>query len=219
MVLVNREVFSTIDLDSGSLSVLTSVVHRLRRAGIYEVAVLRGDRGIRTVRLEVDEQAGEEAITLDLAAPEPGALAVRTGGHIQMAGSRGAGYAVVITALQERGRELEFDSRRLDNGDFFAAAILRPGVYSLRNSESGGEARVTVAYPEAGRQPYQPPEPLRVTVARGTFNDTTIDLRPAQGLVCICNDPSRLVLNLVQPYDRDGEPKRPRATWRRPRTA
>ena len=51
--------------------------------------------------------------------------------------------------------------------DLFAATVLRPGRYRVANTVTGAEAKLDVAYPELGRRPMLPGEPVRVTVGDG----------------------------------------------------
>jgi hypothetical protein len=157
-------VFTQTSFDSGALSGLGAVVHRLTQSGEHRVTVLQGEKAIQTFPLRVLAMpaqppagplsapaprpfpaAGPVEVHVDLgralAAPGqvtpllPGDLAVVEQGYAVFHAPPGSsGLAVQLNAPQAETGAPIFDSRKLQNGDIFAVTLLRPGRYSLTNT-------------------------------------------------------------------------------------
>jgi hypothetical protein len=154
-------VFTQTSFDSGALSGLGAVVHRLTQSGEHRVTVLQGEKAIQTFPLRVMAMpaqppagphplptAGPVEVHVDLgralAAPGqvapllPGDLAVIEQGYAVFHAPPGSGgLAVQLNAPQAETGAPIFDSRKLQNGDIFAVTLLRPGRYSLTNTLRG----------------------------------------------------------------------------------
>jgi hypothetical protein len=202
--LLRKELFTQVTFDSGALSPLTQVVHQLKDPGQYRGTVLLKEQEIGQFAISVGRDVAAGQVGLDLSAfAAPGKLrfteyALREGGYVLLHVSRGSGYAAMLAAMDE---EVGFDSRRLDEGDVFAATILRPGAYSLTNEHAKARGRLRVAYPEVQKERYVPPPPLRIACLQGQFDPQEVELAPAQGAVFECRTPSRLVIELQEPDD------------------
>jgi hypothetical protein len=157
-------VFTQTSFDSGALSGLGAVVHRLTQAGEHRVTVLQGEKPIQTFPLRVLATpaqppalaphalpaAGPVEVHVDLgrALAAPGRVAallpedlavVEQGYAVFHAPPGSSGLAVQLNAPQAGAGAPSFDSRKLQNGDIFAVTLLRPGRYSLTNAlHSGG---------------------------------------------------------------------------------
>jgi hypothetical protein len=154
-------VFTQTSFDSGALSGLGAVVHRLAQAGEHRVTVLQGEKPIQTFPLRVLARpaqpptlaphalpaAGPVEVHVDLgrALAAPGRVAallpedlavVEQGYAVFHAPPGSSGLAVQLNAPQAGAGAPSFDSRKLQNGDIFAVTLLRPGRYSLTNSLS-----------------------------------------------------------------------------------
>jgi hypothetical protein len=222
----SSELFTQVDLDSGALTLLGSIIHRLTEPGRYRGTVLQGDDDVADFRVDVTDDAPDEQIGIDLAelaspfGGEPctcdedvSAFRLRPGGYALFSVSRGrGGYAVLVGAeRQERGAEL--DSRRLRPGDLFTATMLRPGDYALANTEKGADGSIQVSYPELGEAPYRPSAPLSIACTERGFEPDHIRVGPAQGQIYECQVTARIRITLRDPDDR---PRRPRRVVRGP---
>ena len=153
-------VFTQTSFDSGALSGLGAVVHRLTQAGEHRVTVLQGEKPIQTFPMRVTAKpaqppalgphplpaaAGPVELHVDLgrALAAPGQVAalrpedmavVEQGYAVFHAPPGSSGLAVQLNAPQAETGAPSFDSRKLQNGDIFAVTLLRPGRYSLTNS-------------------------------------------------------------------------------------
>jgi len=118
------------------------------------------------------------------------------------------------------GREERvFNSQQLGEGDVFAASIIRPGAYKVANSGGRGQGVVVVSYPQVGKEPYRPPEAVRVQVTREGMVPQRVELKPGQGLIFdIVQGPARIVVALTKPDDGPGERRkaRPRGWTKQP---
>ena len=227
--MISTSLFTQIGLDSGALTQLGSVVHPVPEPGEYRGVVLVDEQQVADFAFVVAKQ-GRPQLDVDVAAlvgpadddcgcgprADDGPLAA--GGHLLLhVGSGRAAYAVVVSAVTANGRsQVVLDTRELAKGDLFAATVLRPGRYRVANTVTGAEAKLDVAYPELGRRPMLPGEPVRVTVGE-RFEPDDISVRASQGQVYAVESGARIVIELVEPYDRKPRGDGPRHRWlRRP---
>ena len=152
---VQPYIFSQIGLDSGALTLLGAVVHRFADAGEYR-GVATDQGGGRSVFLNtVDEKRPAVQVDVDLATltARPATLCPCGGNHgaephlfastkahvvFHVSGGPG-GYSVHLTRAEKGPQPKAFDTTRLDDGDIFAATILRPGLYSLTLPRAKGQ--------------------------------------------------------------------------------
>ena len=174
--IINPFVFSQVNLDSASLTMLTSVVHKTSESGIYDGTIQRGSDTVGRFRVAVSDSPPEKCAvesknqvnidlkSLDLPVADhiesqsKNCFQVRTGGYIVFHLSNGAGgYSVELrkTGTESKGKII-FDSKKLNDNDHFVATPLRPGTYKVINVETKTKAELIVAYPEVGKIPKQP---------------------------------------------------------------
>jgi hypothetical protein len=227
----DRNLFSQIGLDSGSLTMLGAVTHSFREPGEYRGTVDTEEGGRAVFYISVDKDSPAAQVNIDLAAlaqpSETGKpcgcegsqnrFSVNPKGYAVFHVSRGTGgYHVHVRRARENAEERVFDSRQLDDGDIFSAVILRPGTYSVVNAHTEARAEIVVPYPQVGETPYRPPAPVRVQATRGHFEPRRIELQPGQGLLFECKTPSRIRIELEKPDDGPGSPQEPATRgWRK----
>ncbi len=225
--------------DSGALSGLGAVVHRVTQPGDHQMTVLQADKPIQTMPIRVmaspaQPQPGPAELHVDLGhvvgaagpvAPQPLPPILEIGAQGYMVFHAPPGADGLAVQLRPPGAPPDqppvFDSRQLQNGDVYAATVLRPGRYSLTNAASGAKGEIRVAYPVVGDAPYVPPAPFEVQIADGGFQPASIQLKPAQGLIFhIGNTKARIQIDLVEPDDgphREQPPgPRPGFRWEMP---
>jgi hypothetical protein len=233
--MINRNILKQTVFDSGALPTLCSVIHTLSAAGEYFGTLILNEQPAGNFTIVVEDKAPNNQATIDLAALQPGLprhfsraagdrFRLRTNGNVVFYVSEGGGgYAVTLSRAGAERREAIFDSRALRDGDIFLVTLLRPGAYRLANTLANQEAKISVGYPEAGktRLTHLVVEPVEVT-ERG-FSRQQVEMRSAQGLALQCNAPSRLRLELVEPYERArttevkaGAARPNKVTWRKP---
>lgn len=240
--IIDLQILTQVHFDSGSLSGLGSVVHRLDQVGEHQLTVLQGEKAIQTMPIRVRQlaagvEAGAEAarrtelhVNLgDIVGPV-GRLAPRPPEQPLEVGAKGyalfhappnsAGFAVQLRAPGAEDKPATFDSRRLGSADAYATVLLRPGRYSITNSATGAKGEVKVSYPVIGEEPYRPPDPFEVQVTGRGFQPASIQLKPAQGLIFRIGDTqARIVIDLVEPDDGPGGARpagAPLHRWERP---
>ena len=221
----DRNLFTQIGLDSGSLTMLGSVVHSFGEPGEYRGS-LHGAGKQAVFYVTVDRESPIGQVNIDLAAlanPAPLAqeccdepekrnrFSVNPKGYAVFQVSQGSGgFYVHIRRAMENPKERVYDSRRLGEGDIFTAVLLRPGTYSVANTLGNAKGEIVVSYPEAGKRGYRPPAPVRVQVTKESFDPRSIRLGPAQGLLFDCRAEARILIELRKPDDGPGEPRSPR---------
>ena len=213
--MINTTLFTQIGLDSGALTRLGAVIHPVSEPGSYRGVVLVGDEQVADFAFVV-AQGGRTQLDVDVAAlteerddncgcgPKSDRMApLAPGGHLVVhVGSGRSAYWVLLSAEDSGQSRVELDTRELRSGDLFAATVLRPGRYAVTNTVSGASATLEVPYPESGRQPMQFGDPVRVRVSGG-FEPAELTARPGQGQLYAVEEAARIVLELVEPYDRE----------------
>ena len=186
--IIDVQILTQTHFDSGALSGLGAVVHRVLQPGDHRLTVLRADNPIQAMSLRVLPPA---AAAQPSATPQPSELHVNLG---QVLGPLGrlaprppaanlempaqgyalfhappdeAGFAVQLHAPGTENQPPSFDSRQLDNTDVYATPLLRPGRYSVTNVATGAKGEIRVSYPVIGDKPYRPPDPFEVQVTDG----------------------------------------------------
>lgn len=201
-----------VDLDSAALTQLSAVAHEFREVGLYSGSTMVDGGRAAQFELAVEEEGPAEAI-VDLAAVQglsgegacwdpPRRCHVRAGGLVLFhVGSGRARHAVVVTRPTRMDDDVVFDSRRLMPGDFFTAVLLRPGRYSLENTEgTGGRGEIDVAFPTHRRDEW-PLDPVRLESAEGGFGPQLVRVESGQGHVYHCRMPTRIRIILVNAHD------------------
>jgi hypothetical protein len=238
----DQNLFTQVGLDSGSLTMLGSVVHSFQEPGEYRGSVHKADGGQAVFYITVDKNSPAAHVNIDLASlkefsdtaeeeccddEKANHFTVNPKGYAVFHVSAGTGgFSVHVRRTEEDPKEKVFNSQQLGEGDIFSAAILRPGTYSVSNrlandTEKGKEkekekerARVVVSYPEMGKTAYRPPEPVRVQVGPRGLEPASINLKPAQGLVFDIKTSARIVIELVKADDGPGDDRpSPRRGW------
>lgn len=211
---MRTEVFQQIGVDSGALGLLSASVHRFDRPGTYAGTAYVDDTARGEYDVVVDE-SGPPAVQVDLSSVGPRSRRqgdpccddgparptyhVGVGGHVSFCVTSGTErWATVVGDPREKSAE--FDSRRLDEGDMFAASVLRPGRYSVRNTYGEGRTELVVPAARPGKEPYRPADPVRTRMAE-TAGRKSLRLGQAQGLVFTAAAPTRIVIELDEPFD------------------
>jgi hypothetical protein len=215
---LDPHVYTQIGLDSGALTMLGAVVHSFGEAGEYRGTARRGDLPEATFQVSVDPGCAIAQVDIDLAAlvdeddcceDDARRFTVHPKGFAVFRVSKGSGgYSVNVRRADEDRSVKAYDSRRLEQGDIFAAVLLRPGRYSIQNELSKARGEVTAAYPTVGKTAYRPPAALNVECG-DTIKPSAIRLKPAQGLNIHATGPARIKIALVEPDDGPESRRRP----------
>jgi hypothetical protein len=213
---IRHDLFTQSNLDSGSLTMLGSVVHNFSEPGNYQGRVVRGTETTASFRLTVSDECPAVQVNIDLATlaspaqshvvdesvfPEQRRhFAVNPKGYAVFYVSQGRGGYATLVGKPEEGYEARlFDSRELREGDMFAATIIRPGIYSVVNVVTGAQGEISVAYPRIGTAPYRPPPPVFIECTENALTPDRIEIEPAQGQVYRCRVSSRIAIQLARP--------------------
>jgi len=221
--------FNQLGLDSGSLTMLGTIVHQMSEPGEYRGVSLRNDQREAVFYVTVEKGSAINQVNIDLATlAEPSGQASTCGCASSQAGTRHftlaakgyalyhvsggpGGFALHVGPSAETPQPREFDSVELKGGDLFVATLLRPGIYSVRNLALKGPAKavgeIDVAYPARGKTAYQPPQAIRVESTADGFRPGKIKLHALQGCIFVCQTPSRIKIELTRPHDPPSESK------------
>ncbi len=130
------------------------------------------------------------------------------GGQMRLRAADHFGFAVQLRSVGADAPE--WDSRRLQKGDYFACLPLRPGRYRLANLLNQADAEVVIHYPDPRtRDPARRMEPVQVRIGE-QFSSARVELFPGQPLIVAVDAPAHLTLMLETPDD--GPPDL--AAWR-----
>jgi hypothetical protein len=211
--LINRFIFSQVNLDSGSLTVLASVVHRFSEKGLYFCKIKRGEKEVGSFKILVEEKPTcQTSLKIDLKAmaievPVPPnevackCLSLVVGGYAVFYVSSGVGgYSLEMTMTgAESGRKV-FDSQKLTADDMFVATLLRPGTYRIINAFNETKAELRVIYPEVGKT-QQNSQPIKLECNEKEISPAKVCVNPGQGTVFSLKGPSRIKIEIVSPTD------------------
>lgn len=226
--------FTHIGLDSGSLTMLGTIVHSFSDPGEYRAVVHEGEIVRAVFNISSDKASPNAQATIDLAAlvspvgqPHPSGcpcckdrpsaasgshrFVVNPRGYVLFHVSRGSpGYYVHVRRTDADQNDKGYDSRVLAKGDIFTATILRPGAYSITNKLARAHGEIVVSYPQKGEKRYRPPNPLRVVAGPQALEPGRLQTQPGQGIIFEVQGPWRIEIKLEKPDDgpNPGEPRR-----------
>lgn len=223
-VTFDRHLFTQIGLDSGSLTMLGTLVHGFTESGEYRCALHAGPDVKAVFIVHADPESSNASATVNLAAlaggpaapaggdcscagtPEDGAaiprFVVNPRGHVVFRVGAGAGQFYVharrpAALAEDKG----YDSRAMVEGDTFAAVLLRPGSYAVTNALSKAKGEIVVDYPPLKERTYRPAGPVRITCDARGFNPSTVRVGPGQGVIFESRVASRIVITLTKADD------------------
>jgi hypothetical protein len=205
---LNRAMFARRAWDSAELTVLATVVHVFEEPGEYELFVRRGGQLVQRAAVLVGAAGAPRQVDVDLAALPAGhdsgcgceardRYELAEHGAIVLYVRRGAAaFAVALTRGSERGKESVLDTTEaIAGGDVFALALVREGVYDVRDDVSGARARIVVALPR--RERYRLDEPAVIEVADG-FRPDAFETLAGRTVAFHCRGPARIRVQLTE---------------------
>lgn len=234
---INRNLFSQINSDSGSLSILSNIVHKFVKKGDYEVIVMKGSVISRKFTISVVEsdhpvkdQHERMTTSFSISPPKQDTVIVKqinidlkdtiseqffleVGGYVLFYVSSGSGGYDIEIYGYEKGTQMKvFDSKELKDDDLFSLTVIRPGTYSITNLINNAKAELVVNYPELGKM-QKNPLPVRIECnTQNQISPNKIQIDPGQGLVFTFKTPSRIKIELTKPEDRPSRIRRSRIT-------
>ena len=222
--LVNRALFEQVGADSGALTALAAVAHRLGEPGEYRGVAERGEETL-TFHLRADPSSPKMQLNVDLvglgpaprrpytgcdcapeAADEDPDFVVNPSGFVLFHVSHGQGGYRVRVGRDQGGDRAVFDSARLQGDDLFMLTLVRPGVYVMRNTLTKARGQIVVPYPKVGKKPLRPGGPVNVKCTEKAVRPARVKAQPGQGIVWHVGGPARVKVSLTKP---DDGPKRP----------
>lgn len=211
--MIDRFIFSQANVDSGSLTMLASVVHRFSEPGAYFGKIRRGENEVGQFKILVEHSPTmQSSVKIDLKALDapPSGQSKNTecscfnlvlGGYALFFVSTGAGgYNIEITKPENEGKKT-FDNSELTSQDMFVATLLRPGTYRIINTLTKAEAELRIVYPQIGKTPRQS-QAVQVECTEKAINPSKITVNPGQAVVFSFKVPSRIKIELVTPEDK-----------------
>jgi len=252
---MNYQILNQVNFDSGSISVLSSVIHKFSEPELYIGSVHRGKDVVGRFRIEVKNtlvakskpnQSEKEASSAEkilsisksqvhidlkrLDVPIDRHLENEIHNRYELVKdsyavfyvSSGHGeYSVELCRIGKDSKPIiEFNSRILQKNDLFNAIIMRPGIYSVKNTKNNAEGELTVAYPERGKLPREQ-QPVSIECNK-QFVPGKIEINPTQGLVFNFKVPSRIKIELIkldEKFDPIHKPKNRKSSIKKPQTA
>jgi plastocyanin len=231
-VTFDPHLFTQIDLDSGALTMLGTVVHQFSEAGEYRCVVHEGTAVRATFTISSDKNSSNAQAVVDLEAlvseashtgdcecgcggsgsggAKPSTFSVNPRGYAVFRVGKGKGqYYVHARRVDAAADDKGYETRMLVEGDSFSAIVLRPGTYDLANSVTRSQGRLVVTYPRPGERRYRPDAPVRVRCGRA-FEPAEVTIGPGQGVIFEACTPSRITVTLSKPDDGPQGPERER---------
>jgi hypothetical protein len=205
---LNRVLLEQTKWDSGSLTMLSSVVHRFPDEGMYTGTVYKKKEVVGHFHIHIDTKFSEKQINIDLRklkfspskriASLPNKLFnLNPDGNAVFFVSRGTGgFSVEIRKSGPKGGSASFDSKQLQQNDLYAITLVQPGGYGCTNARDKSECSIKVVPIKRGKQQFEPPKPVRVKVTQKGFTPSDISLLSTQTLVFQVMTPSRINIEL-----------------------
>ena len=205
---INRYLFASTAFDSGSLGVLTSVIHQFSRPGLYQGAVHQNGQDAGMVSFEVSDRSTNMQLDVDLSAARTltshadckcankmgNALQVSPKGYVLFYTSKGVGgYSVTVGDAREKGAPL-FDSQNLTNGDLFALSLMEPTAYLMRNTLGSAKGEIIVTFTPKDGVRLKSLKTEMIDVAKDKFTPAQVRLTSTQGLVFRATENARVVI-------------------------
>jgi hypothetical protein len=223
-VTMDPHLFTQIGLDSGSLTMLGTIVHSFPNPGEYRGVVHEGAEVKATFSLSSDKNSAVAQVSIDLASlvsatgksysetssccketlgdKAPHRFIVNPRGYALFHVSHGAGgYSVHVRRTDADEKDKGYDSRSLVQGDLFTAIFLRPGIYSITNTLTGATGEIVVNYPRRNEKRYRPPLPVRVACNQKSFEPNKLQVDPGQGVIFENRASARVVIKLEKADD------------------
>jgi hypothetical protein len=216
-IILDRNLFEQVGLDSGALTMLGAIVHSFREPGEYRGTLIRqASEPEAAFYVSADKNSPVAQVNIDLAtlrqistepanccdAQEENRFVVNPKGYVLFhVSGGGGGYSVRVRKAEEDTNSKIFDSCELQEGDVFSAIVIRPGVYSMTNLLTQAKGEIAVLYPRVGKAAYRPPSPHVVECTAKAIRSDKVKLQPGQGLNFHIKVPSRIKIELVRPDD------------------
>jgi hypothetical protein len=217
---INRQIFTTTVFDSGSLVMLTSLVHQFSAPGIYRAEVRRAGQAVAAYAFEASEKTGVPQLDVDLASlhheaqrrsdcacsehRQAGMPVVSTAGYVVFFVSHGDGGYSVGVGGEGLPRRPVFDSERLGEGDLFALSLLEPVRYVMANRLGEARGRIDVSFSREIAKALKTLETQYVETWTDRFEPAALRVASTQGIVFRVRDAARIVV------EREGRPERER---------
>ena len=220
--MINTTLFTQIGLDSGALTQLGSVVHQVPEPGEYRGVVLsttsRSPTSPSWWRRKADlsststsrHSPGRSRTTAAAVASRRGAAARRP--PVAPRRLRRAAYAVVVSAVTANGRGQVVSTPASSARATFRRHRARPGRYRVANTVTGAEASSTWPTRSSAGGRCSRASRVRATVG-DRFEPDDISVRASQGQAYAVESGARIVVKLVEPYDRKPRGDGPRHRW------
>lgn len=219
---VDRATILQTQFDSGALTPLCTVIHRIDEPGLYQGEVLSDDRVVGRFSVQAGLREAGSQVNIDLSAVrrmQREAFQVQAPGAVVFFVSRGTqGFAARLRRADASAGDFVFDSRELGENDAFTTTLLQPGTYEVEMQGRRERQRVQVrAAARAEQQRYVPPAP---TLLRAQQSRAMSELGQAQTLVLQENTGPRVKVRLTQPAQdaqaRDTQQRPGKPRWRKP---
>ena len=217
--MLNRTALERANADSGAFQALETYGHRFTQAGRFRIDVRRGDVVVARHSLEVveDRSAAPQVIVDvgraarstrdDCGCADLGSSERLAAGGVALWWTSANEQKMSVAGVRiEVGGEREgFDSRELQEGDFFSRVFLKPGTYRLVNQLGRAQGRITVTNPRRAGGPERNPgvaqSAVRVLCRERGFDPAEIEVERGQGVVWFVVEPARYRI-VVEPDER-----------------
>lgn len=192
MAYVNIAAIGATSFRSDRLGPLDSVAHPLN-AGTYRGEVWRDDVRFGSFVLEVADAGDGEQIDVDLCSVEK-SHACDVGGAAAYRSGAARGYPVfavfhcssgidgLYVLLHDQGEQgLVFDSRVLQQGDYYIVTPVRPGAWTMRTGKAG-KGMLHVSEPKPVVEPRASAAGASIRVDGKSFNPAKADIVAGDGV-------------------------------------
>lgn len=225
---LNNQLLKTTTFDSGSLGMLTMVIHQFNTEGHYLAIIMKKGHAVTNIDFYVDKKSDVMQLDIDLAQVVQ-SVVVRTKncshqselkairvvspkGYVLFHASSGDGYSVLVS--NGNGKAI-FDSTKLGDGDLFAASLLEPTNYLITNMLGSAKGEIVVSLTSKAAQRIRALETCYIDISEKSIDSKRIELTSSQGLVFRIKGLARILIKKKSSSKvKKGKPK---IRWQKPK--
>lgn len=216
---LNPYLFRHRESSTAGFNNLCTLMHPLRQPGHYQGVVVSDGRMLGTFEIRCEAGAAATQVDVDVSNLDPlvsrkerycgtesAVLTVAPNGYVVLYSTgHHAKLQVTLSRHGEKGREADFDSRRLQPGDLAAFRVWHPGRYRIVDTQGRSELSLEVRDAKGERYPaLHKLEAQMLVLSPKGFESQQAEIWPTQPVVIKVEAPCALELQSQEVREKAG---------------